>query len=100
MNNLIIERIDKNLPLPLYATQGSAGIDLHSSISVTIPCRSFVLIPTGIRIQLPDYHEAQIRPRSGLALKYGITVLNSPGTIDTDYRGEIKVLLMNHGKND
>lgn len=100
MDNLIIERIDDSLPLPSYATQGSAGIDLYSCVSITIPCHNFVLIPTGIRIQLPDYHEAQIRPRSGLALKHGITVLNSPGTIDTDYRGEIKVLLMNHGKND
>lgn len=76
-------------------------MDLHANISdeIVIAAGERVLIPTGISIELPDGFEAQIRPRSGLALKHGITVLNSPGTIDADYRGEIKVLLINHSKN-
>ena len=86
--------------LPSYATSGSAGMDLLASIEspVTIMPSEIKLIPTGIAIALPCDFEAQIRPRSGLALKHGITVLNSPGTIDSDYRGEIKVILINHSK--
>jgi dUTP pyrophosphatase len=84
-------------PLPRYATDGSSGMDLCAQLekSVEISPLERVLIGTGIRIALPEGYEAQIRPRSGLALKHGITVLNSPGTIDADYRGEIKVLLIN-----
>jgi dUTP pyrophosphatase len=84
-------------PLPSYETQHSAGMDLraHLDAAVFIKPMERMLIPTGLFIELPEGFEAQIRPRSGLALKYGITILNSPGTIDADYRGEIKVLLIN-----
>ena len=86
-----------NNPLPKYSTPQSAGMDLRANIKDSIDidplCR--VLIPTGIYIELPEGYEAQVRPRSGLAFKHGITVLNSPGTIDADYRGEICVILVN-----
>jgi dUTP pyrophosphatase len=83
--------------LPDFGTIHSAGVDLRAYIDTSIVIKPFerVLVPTGLFIQLPEGYEAQIRPRSGLALKYGITVLNSPGTIDADYRGEIKVILVN-----
>ena len=84
-------------PLPAYATPQSAGLDLRANIDSSIVLQPFErrLVPTGLRIALPEGFEAQIRPRSGLALKHGITVLNSPGTIDADYRGEVMVLLIN-----
>lgn len=84
--------------IPEYATSLSAGIDLRASLeeSVSVDAFDSRLIPTGLYIELPEGYEAQVRPRSGLALKYQITVLNSPGTIDADYRGEIGVILMNH----
>lgn len=84
-------------PLPEYATELSAGLDLRANLDQAIVLKPLerALIPTGLFIELPQGHEAQIRPRSGLAFKHGITVLNSPGTIDADYRGEIKVLLVN-----
>ncbi len=84
-------------PLPEYATEYSAGLDLRASISEDITLRPLErkLVPTGLYVELPKGYEAQIRPRSGLALKYGITVLNAPGTIDADYRGEIRVILVN-----
>ena len=84
-------------PLPGYATPLSAGMDLHASLEapVTLAPMQRALIPTGIRIELPAGYEAQVRPRSGLAIKYGLTVLNTPGTIDADYRGEICVILAN-----
>ncbi len=92
----------EGLPLPAYETAAAAGMDLRAAVPAETP---FVLapgdraaIPTGLAIALPDGLEAQIRPRSGLALKNGIAPLNSPGTIDADYRGEIKVILMNHGR--
>lgn len=86
-----------NNPLPAYATSGSAGVDLRANLEepVTINPLERKLIPTGIFIELPQGYEAQIRPRSGLAVKHGITVLNTPGTVDSDYRGEIKVILIN-----
>jgi dUTP pyrophosphatase len=89
-------------PLPEYATSQSAGMDLRANISESISLKSLnrELIPTGIFIELPTGYEAQIRPRSGLAFKHGVTVLNSPGTIDSDYRGEIKVLLTNLSATD
>lgn len=92
----------KDLPLPSYATEGAAGLDLMAAISndIVIAPHSRMLIPTGIAIKLPKNYEAQVRPRSGLALKYGITVLNTPGTIDEDYRGEISVILINHSSDD
>ncbi len=88
--------------LPAYQTEHSSGMDLYSSNTedITLTPGEYKLIPTNMIIELPEGYEAQVRPRSGLALKYGITVLNSPGTIDADYRGEVKVLLINHGKND
>jgi dUTP pyrophosphatase len=88
-----------DLPLPAYATTQSAGLDLMAAVQgeVTLAPGARRLIPTGLAIALPAGFEAQVRPRSGLALKHGITVLNSPGTIDADYRGEVQVLLINHG---
>lgn len=87
----------EGLPLPAYATAQSAGMDLAAAIADDIIIQPFerALIPTGLCMQLPDGYEAQIRPRSGLALKHGVTVMNAPGTIDADYRGEIQVLLVN-----
>ena len=84
-------------PLPHYATQGAAGMDIraHLPAPITLQPLERNLIPTGLYIQLPDGYEAQVRPRSGLAINHGITCLNSPGTIDADYRGEIKVILIN-----
>ncbi len=86
-------------PLPKYQTEESAGMDLHAHLMEPIILQpgERKLIPTGLFIELPIGYEAQVRPRSGLALKHGITVLNTPGTIDSDYRGEIQVLLINHG---
>ena len=92
----------KDLPLPAYGSDEAAGIDLISAVeqdSILNP-GARMLVPCGFSMALPKGHEAQIRPRSGLAYKHGITVLNAPGTIDSDYRGEIKVLLINHGQED
>lgn len=91
-----------DLPLPEYATNAASGMDLLAAISEPIVLKPFQrkLIPTGISIEIPPGYEAQIRPRSGLALKHGITVLNTPGTIDADYRGEIGVILINFGEKD
>jgi dUTP pyrophosphatase len=91
-----------DLPLPAYATSHSAGVDLIAAVDadVTLKPMQRTLIPTGIAIALPDNYEAQIRPRSGLAYKNGISLVNTPGTIDADYRGEIKVLLINFGQED
>jgi dUTP pyrophosphatase len=86
-----------DLPLPSYATSGSAGMDLRSAEALILQPQSRALVATGLAIALPPNFEAQVRPRSGLAVKHGVTVLNSPGTIDADYRGEIKVPLINHG---
>ena len=91
----------EGLPLPRQQTPGAAGLDLAAALlpdeSIEIAPSAVAMIPTGLTIALPQGYEAQIRPRSGLAAKHGITVLNSPGTVDADYRGEIKVLLINHG---
>ncbi len=89
-----------DLPLPAYATAGAAGMDLHAANSedVVIAPRARAIVPTGLSIELPEGIEAQIRPRSGLAANHGVTVLNTPGTIDSDYRGEIKVILVNLGE--
>ena len=89
-----------DLPLPSYATAQSAGLDLMAAVQgeITLAPGERRLIPTGLAIALPAGFEAQVRPRSGLALKHGVTVLNSPGTIDADYRGEVQVLLINHGQ--
>lgn len=92
----------EGLPLPSYATSGSAGLDLMAAVSSDLRLAPMqrMLVPTGIAIALPEGYEAQLRPRSGLALKSGITLLNSPGTVDADYRGEIKVLLINLGTDE
>ncbi len=89
-----------DLPLPSYTTSGAAGLDLRSAEALTLKPNARALVATGIAIALPENYEAQVRPRSGLAVKHGVTVLNSPGTIDCDYRGEIKVPLINHGTED
>jgi dUTP pyrophosphatase len=88
-----------DLPLPAYETAHAAGLDLPAAVAAELILApgAFALVPTGLAIALPEGFEAQIRPRSGLAAKFGVTVLNSPGTIDADYRGEIKVILINHG---
>lgn len=90
----------QGLPLPAYATSGAAGMDLGAAVEgeVVLAPGQRSLIPCGIAIALPEGFEAQLRPRSGLALKHGVTVLNAPGTIDCDYRGELKALLINHGQ--
>ncbi|MDE7468337.1 MAG: dUTP diphosphatase, partial [Muribaculaceae bacterium] len=87
-------------PLPAYETPSAAGMDIHAAIEHPIVLQSLerVLIPTGLRVQLPQGHELQIRPRSGLALKHGIGIVNSPGTVDADFRGEIQVILINLSK--
>ncbi len=86
-----------DLPLPFYATEGAAGLDLLAAADGELAPGARAAIPCGIAIALPAGYEAQIRPRSGLALNHGVTVLNAPGTIDCDYRGEVKALLINHG---
>jgi dUTP pyrophosphatase len=91
----------EGLPLPAYQTAEAAGLDLMAAVPegepMTLAPGQYALVPTGLAIALPPAFEAQVRPRSGLAAKHGVTVLNSPGTIDADYRGEIKVILINHG---
>ncbi len=97
---VFVERTEdgKTLNLPMYQTKHSAGMDMYACIhnETTINPGEIKLIPTGIKIAIPDGYEAQIRPRSGLALKHGISMVNTPGTIDADYRGEIKVIMINH----
>lgn len=104
MTTIRIKKLEngKDLPLPKYETDGSAGMDLLAAIfePTTLKSGEIKLVPTGITIALEKGFEAQIRPRSGLALKNGITVLNTPGTIDSDYRGEVCVILINHSKTD
>ena len=97
---LKIYRISKKNPLPRYMTADASGIDLMACLESPVEIRpgEFVRIPTGIIISIPSGYEAQIRPRSGLAFKHGVTLLNAPGTIDADYRGEVGILLINHGK--
>ena len=91
----------RDLPLPGYATAGSAGLDLRAAVPDAAPVLlrpgERALIPTGLSIAIPEGYEAQVRPRSGLAVKHGVTCLNTPGTIDSDYRGELHALLINHG---
>ena len=102
LENMVVKvyRLNKKNPLPGYMSKGASGIDLFASLDrdMTLPPGEYKCIPTGIIISLPAGYEAQVRPRSGLALKHGVTVLNTPGTVDSDYRGEIMVILINHGE--
>ena len=104
MTTVRVERLPHagDLPLPAYETTGSAGMDLRAALSedapLTLAPGARALVPTGLKIALEPGFEAQVRPRSGLALKHGLTCLNSPGTIDSDYRGEVGVILINHGQ--
>ncbi len=106
MPTIAVTRLAHNadLPLPAYETAGSAGMDLRAAVAqdapVTLKPGQRDMIPTGLAIALPPGFEAQVRPRSGLAAKNGVTCLNSPGTVDSDYRGEVKVILVNLGKED
>ena len=102
MTEILIKRLSKNVNLPKYETDGSSGLDLaaHIENSVEIKPGQTEIIPTGLAVAIPKNFEIQIRPRSGLAAKNNISVLNTPGTIDSDYRGEIKVILYNHGNTD
>ncbi|MDP1677069.1 MAG: dUTP diphosphatase [Bacteroidota bacterium] len=100
-----INRISEStidVPLPTYATNGSAGMDIYAAVEQDLVVKGGVtlLVPTGFSMEIPIGYEAQIRPRSGLALKHNIGLMNSPGTIDSDYRGEVKIVFTNYGKND
>ncbi|MBN9453000.1 MAG: dUTP diphosphatase [Bosea sp.] len=104
MVSVLLQRLSHgaDLPLPAYETEGAAGLDLRAAIAtpVTLAPGARALVPTGLAMQLPAGFEGQVRPRSGLALRHGITVLNAPGTVDSDYRGEVSVVLINHGSED
>jgi dUTP pyrophosphatase len=94
-----VKRLSENAVLPSFARPGDAGMDLCASADVRLAPGEWTRVPTGIAIELPPGTEAQVRPRSGLALKHGVTVLNAPGTIDEGYRGEVGVILINHGRD-
>tara|TARA_B100001123_G_C15000923_1_gene903533 strand:+ start:172 stop:609 length:438 start_codon:yes stop_codon:yes gene_type:complete len=100
MVNILVKKLEKNIKLPSYKTSGSSGMDLIANLKkkLKIYPGKIALVPTGISLAIPKKYEIQIRPRSGLAAKNGVSVLNTPGTIDSDYRGEIKVILINLGK--
>ena len=100
MVKILVKKFDKNIKLPTYKTSGSSGMDLMAYIKnkITINPGKIALVPTGIAVAIPENYEIQIRPRSGLAAKKGISVLNTPGTVDSDYRGEIKIILINLSK--
>jgi dUTP pyrophosphatase len=102
MVKVLVKKLNPNVRLPIYKTKGASGMDLMAFIEKTIslePGKS-CLVPTGLSVAFPKEYEIQIRPRSGLAAKNNISVLNTPGTIDSDYRGEIKIILFNHGNED
>ena len=102
MTKVLIKKLDSSVKLPTYKTNGASGMDLMAFINepMTLKPKKSCLVPTGISVAFSNDFEIQIRPRSGLAAKNNISVLNTPGTIDSDYRGEIKVILYNHGNND
>ena len=102
MVKVLIKRLDKAVKLPEYKSDGASGIDLMAFVknSIKVKPQSSTLIPTGISLAFSNNYEIQIRPRSGLALRKNISVLNTPGTVDSDYRGEIKVIIYNHGNED
>ena len=93
---ILIQRLDPDLPLPAYAHPGDAGADLTTAVDIELAPGERALVPTGIAVALPDGYAAFVHPRSGLAARHGITIVNAPGTVDAGYRGEIKVLLINH----
>ena len=100
MTEILIKRLSKNIPLPKYETNGSSGMDLAANIEEEIEIKpgESLIIPTGLAVSIPKNFEIQIRPRSGLAAKKQISILNTPGTIDADYRGELKIILVNFGQ--
>jgi dUTP pyrophosphatase len=102
MVKVLIKRLDPAVQMPSYKTQGASGMDLMAFVNnpIKLAPNSSCLVPTGLSVAFPDSYEIQIRPRSGLAAKNSISVLNTPGTIDSDYRGEIKVILFNHGDKE
>ena len=102
MVKILVKKLDSRVKLPSYKTIGSSGMDLMALTDkpITILSKKSYLVPTGISVAMPKNYEIQIRPRSGLAAKNNISVLNTPGTIDSDYRGEIKIILFNHGKEE
>jgi len=102
MAKVLIKRLNPNVELPVYKTKGASGMDLMAFIEgpINVAPNTSYLVPTGLSMAFSEDYEVQIRPRSGLAAKNNITVLNTPGTIDSDYRGEIKIILFNHGKDD
>jgi dUTP pyrophosphatase len=100
MVQVLVTRLDPGIPLPAYAQPGDAGADLRSAIDVTLAPGERAMVPTGIAIALPDGHAAFVHPRSGLAIKHGLSMVNTPGTIDAGYRGEISVLLINHDRSE
>lgn len=97
---VLITRLDPELPLPRYAKGGDAGADIVSRIDITLAPGERALVPTGIAIALPDGYVALVHPRSGLAIKYGVTMVNAPGTVDAGYRGELQIILINHDKSE
>ncbi len=97
---VLITRLDPDLPLPRYAKGGDAGADIVSRIDITLAPGERALVPTGIAIALPDGYVALVHPRSGLAIKHGVTMLNAPGTVDAGYRGELQIILINHDKSE
>jgi dUTP pyrophosphatase len=100
MPTIAFQRLPANtdLPLPTYATTGAAGFDLRAAAALVLAPGDVALVPTGFAMAIPPGFEMQVRPRSGLAAKHGVTVLNTPGTVDSDYRGEVAVILVNHGQ--
>ena len=97
---VLVTRLDPDLPLPKYAKGGDAGADIVSRIDVTLAPGERTLVPTGISIALPDGYVALVHPRSGLAIKHGVTMVNAPGTVDAGYRGELQIILINHDKSE
>ena len=97
---VLITRLDPDLPLPRYAKGGDAGADIVSRIDITLAPGERALVPTGIAIALPDGYVALVHPRSGLAIKHGVTMVNAPGTVDAGYRGELQIILINHDRNE
>jgi len=97
---VLIKRLDPGVPLPLYAKGGDAGADIVSAVNITLAPGERALVPTGISIALPDGYVALVHPRSGLAVKHGVTMVNAPGTVDAGYRGELKLILINHDRTE